>query len=210
LKKNQRKPEDEPPHPTWIKVLTYSLIFVAAPILTFLTGRFLDEILLLPEFPPFPVNLIAGFFVFFSGLTVGIKATRLLYFKGRGLPWGEIRRKDESTRLVTTGLYACCRNPMTFGYSLLPCGMGILLRSLAMTILIPAFIFSVMIIWLKLWEEPRLERRFGEAYRAYKNQTPFLIPRFKPLLIDITRSAESLLHREKAEVLETERPHNGR
>ena len=79
-----------------------------------------------------------------------------------------------------------------------------------MTILIPTFIFSVMIIWLKLWEEPRLERRFGEAYRAYRNQTPFLIPRFKPLLIDITRSAESLLHREKAEVLETERPHNGR
>jgi protein-S-isoprenylcysteine O-methyltransferase Ste14 len=206
LKNNQRQPQDESPHPTWITVLTYSLIFVAAPILTFLTGRFLDQILLLPEFPPFPINLIIGFSVFFLALTIGIKATRLLYDKGRGLPWGEIRRKDESTRLVTTGLYACCRNPMTFGYSLLPCGMGIMFRSLAMTILIPALIFSVMIIWLKLWEEPRLERRFGEVYRAYRNQTPFLIPRFKPLLIDITRSAVSLLHKEKAEVLETERP----
>jgi protein-S-isoprenylcysteine O-methyltransferase Ste14 len=208
LKNNQREPEDESPHPTWIKLLTYSLIFVAAPILTFLTGRFLDKILSLPQFPPFPVNLIAGFLVFFLGLTIGIKATRLLYYKGRGLPWGEIRRKDESTKLVTTGLYACCRNPMTFGYSLLPCGMGILLRSPAMTLLIPAFIFSVMIIWLKLWEEPRLERRFGEAYQAYKNRTPFLIPRLKPLLTDITRTAASLIQKEKAEVLETERTHN--
>jgi hypothetical protein len=76
-----------------------------------------------------------------------------------------------------------------------------------MTLLIPAFIFSVMIIWLKLWEEPRLERRFGEAYQAYKKRTPFLIPRFKPLLIDTTRTAASLLHREKPEVLETERTH---
>jgi protein-S-isoprenylcysteine O-methyltransferase Ste14 len=97
---------------------------------------------------------------------------------------------------------------MTFGYSLLPCGMGILLRSPAMTALIPAFIFSVMIIWLKLWEEPRLERRFGEAYRAYRKQTPFLIPRFKPLLINTTRTAASLLHREKTEILETEKTHN--
>jgi protein-S-isoprenylcysteine O-methyltransferase Ste14 len=208
LKNNQQEPEDKPPHPTWIKVSTYSLIFVAAPILTFVTGRFIDKILLLPEFPPFPVNLIAGFFFFSLGLTIGIKATRLLYYKGRGLPWGEIRRKDESTKLVTTGLYACCRNPMTFGYSLLPCGMGILLRSPAMTALIPAFIFSVMIIWLKLWEEPRLERRFGEAYRAYRKQTPFLIPRFKPLLINTTRTAASLLHREKTEILETEKTHN--
>ncbi|NIQ05125.1 MAG: isoprenylcysteine carboxylmethyltransferase family protein, partial [Candidatus Korarchaeota archaeon] len=61
-------------------------------------------------------------------------------------------------RLVTTSLYACCRHPMTFGYSLLPCGMGILFRSLAMTFFIPVSLFSVMILWLKLREEPRLER----------------------------------------------------
>jgi protein-S-isoprenylcysteine O-methyltransferase Ste14 len=28
-------------------------------------------------------------------------------------------------------------------------------------------------------EEPELEKRFGEAYRDYKKNTPFLIPSFK-------------------------------
>lgn len=167
-------------------LIEYSLIFVAVPILTFYVGRFLDKILLLPSFPPFPTNLILGMGVFFFGLTIGIKSTRLLYKIGKGLPWGEVKKEDQSTKLVTTGLYSYCRNPMTFGYSLLPCGMGIMFRSLSMTLLIPITIFSIMIIWLKLWEEPKLEKRFGATYQKYKAETPFLIPRFKPLLTDLT------------------------
>ncbi len=93
---------------------------------------------------------------------------------------------------------------MTFGYSLLPCGMGILLRSLATTFFIPAIVFVIMIIWLKLWEEPRLERRFGQDYREYKRHTPFLIPRFKPLIVDLAGPILVLLRREKTEGLEVE------
>jgi protein-S-isoprenylcysteine O-methyltransferase Ste14 len=130
-------------------------------------------------------------------LAIGIKSTRLLYFKGQGLPWGEVNKQTQSKKLVTTGLYNCCRNPMTFGYSLLPCGMGILFRSLTMTFLVPAFVFVVMIIWLKLWEEPRLERRFGQVYREYKRQTPFLVPRFNLLMKDLVRSVSNFLHRQK-------------
>ena len=180
-------------------VAVYALIFVAVPILTYIVGRFLDKTFLLPEFPPFPVNLAVGSGVFAFGLAIGIRSTRLLYLKGRGLPWGEVKRKAQSTILVTTGIYACCRNPMTFGYSLLPCGMGIMFRSPAMTFLIPAIIFVVMIIWLKLWEEPRLERRFGQVYKDYKRQTPFLVPRFKPLMSDLAMMVLVLLRSKKTE-----------
>jgi protein-S-isoprenylcysteine O-methyltransferase Ste14 len=173
------------PRFNWFTVGAYSVIFVTVPILTLLVGRFLDNLLVFPEFPPFPINLLAGFTIFLFGLAVGIKSTRILYYKGRGLPWGEVKKRDQSTHLVTTGLYASCRHPMTFGYSLLPCGMGVLLKSLSMTFVIPAFIFSVMIVWLKVREEPNLERRFGQAYRNYKRQAPFLIPRFKPLIVDL-------------------------
>jgi hypothetical protein len=48
-----------------------------------------------------------------------------------------------------------------------------------------------MAIWLKVWEEPSLERGFGQGYRDYRHQTPFLVPRFKPLIINL---AASLLH----------------
>ena len=185
------------PHLSWRMVAAYSIIFVAAPLLTFFIGSFLDHMLLLPAFPPFPLNLVAGSSVLLFGLAIGIKATRLLYYKGRGLPWGEAKKQVQSTRLVTTSLYACCRHPMTFGYSLLPGGMGLLFRSLAMTVFIPVSLFTVMILWLKLWEEPRLERRFGQAYQDYKRQTPFMIPRFKPLILDLTGPVASLLRREK-------------
>jgi len=185
-------------------VAAYAFIFIAVPILTYFTGRFLDRTFWFPAFPPFPLNLTVGFTVFIFGLAIGIKSTRLLYLKGRGLPWGAVKGNAQSTRLVTTSLYACCRHPMTFGYSVLPCGMGIMFKSPAMTFLIPAIVFVVMIIWLKLWEEPRLERRFGQVYRDYKRQTPFLVPRFKLLMIDLASSVSSLLRRQKTEPVKEE------
>ena len=205
MKNNVRESSDRVPRLSWTIIVEYSSIFVVVPILTFLIGRFVDSIFLLPAFPPFPINLVAGAAVFLFGLAIGIKSTRLLYNTGRGLPWGEVKKQAQSTKLVMTSLFACCRNPMTFGYSLLPCGMGIMLRSLAMTFFIPAIVFAVMIIWLKVWEEPRLEHRFGQDYRDYKERTPFLIPRFKPLIVDLASPVLILLRREKTESLEVER-----
>jgi len=178
-----------------LMAVAYALIFVMVPIVTFFVGQWLDRLLLFPAFPPLPFNLIVGLAVLLFGLAVGIKSTRLLYLIGRGLPWGEAEGEARSTKLVTTGLYASCRNPMTLGYSLLPCGMGIMFRSLSMTFIVPSVVFSVMIVWLKVWEEPRLERRFGEAYREYQRRTPFLIPNFRLLLMDLAGSAPRLCER---------------
>ncbi len=162
-------------------LLPYTLIFVAAPILSFITGRWVDETLRLPKFPPFPLNLYLGLSVFLFGLTIGLVSTRTLYRLGHGLPWGELIEQARSRRLVTSGIYTYCRNPMTLGYALLPCGMGILFQSLGITVFIPTAVFTVMIMWLKLWEEPKLEKRFGSAYREYKLTTPFLVPRHTQL-----------------------------
>lgn len=159
------------------QLLPYLSVFVIAPIVTFVLGRWLDEIVGLHGFPPLPLNLIIGFPVFFGGLAIGIKSTRELYKIGYGLPWGKLNGKSQTTRLVTNGVYEYCRNPMTLGYSLLPCGMGIMFKSLGMTFFIPAMIIAVAIVYVKVWEEPELEKRFGEDYREYKRKTPFLIPR---------------------------------
>ena len=182
MKNKMRQTEARQPRLRWRMVIAYASIFLAAPTVTFLLGQFLDSALGLPAFPPFPLNLVAGSAVFLFGLAVGIKSTRLLYLEGQGLPWGEVEKQTQSTRLVTTGLYECCRNPMTFGYALLPCGMGLMFRSLTMAFLIPAIVFVAMIIWLVRWEEPRLEQRFGQVYRDYRRRTPFLVPRFKLLM----------------------------
>lgn len=158
------------------QLATYMLIFVAAPVITFTFGRWLDGVLSLPEFPPFPFNLLLGFTVFFAGLSIGIKSTRLLYREGFGLPWGEARREVQSERLVTTGPYAYTRNPMVLGYSLLPLGMGLMFRSPGMAFPTTAAVLLINIVLVKTREEPNLERRFGEEFLDYKRRTPFLIP----------------------------------
>ncbi|MBN1683589.1 isoprenylcysteine carboxylmethyltransferase family protein [Candidatus Bathyarchaeota archaeon] len=163
-------------------LILYLLIFVFAPIITFSLGSFLDELFRLPKFPNFPYNLIFGTLIFFSGLFIGLKSTRLLYNLGYGLPWGELQSNSQSKKLVTTGLYAYTRNPMILGYSMLPCGMGIMFQSLTMSIIIPLTIVMLNILIVKLREEPHLEVRFGEEYRIYKHQTPFIVPNFTRLI----------------------------
>ncbi len=158
------------------QLATYMLIFIAAPVITFTFGKWLDGVLSLPEFPPFPFNLVLGFTVFFTGLYIGIKATRLLYKEGFGLPWGEARTEVQSVKLVTTGLYAYTRNPMLLGYSLLPLGMGLMFKSPGMAFPTTAAVLLINIFIVKTREEQNLERRFGEKYLEYKRRTPFLIP----------------------------------
>jgi protein-S-isoprenylcysteine O-methyltransferase Ste14 len=158
------------------QLVTYLAIFVVVPILTYLIGERLDELLSLPAFPPFPANLLIGFAVFYVGLSIGIKSTKVLYREGMGLPWGEARKKVQSSRLVVTGPYAYTRNPMILGYSMLPCGMGFMFRSPGMFTAIPLAVALINIVIVKIREEPSLETRFGQEFLNYKESTPFLIP----------------------------------
>ncbi|MBM3291739.1 isoprenylcysteine carboxylmethyltransferase family protein [Candidatus Bathyarchaeota archaeon] len=174
-------------------LLIYLLIFVLAPIITYLTGTFIDNQLKLPEFPIFPINLILGSIIFFTGLYIGIKSTRLLYKLGYGLPWGEVQSISQSRKLVTQGLYEYTRNPMILGYSLLPCGMGIMFQSLTMSIIFPIIVIVINVGIVKFREEPNLVKRFGEEYQIYKRNTPFLIPNFLKIFKVISKKEKPRL-----------------
>ena len=182
-----------PPIPR-AQLLAYMAIFVVVPVITYFTGSWIDRYLSLPAFPPFPVNLFFGFAVFYVGLKMGIRSTRVLYSRGLGLPWGEARKDVETSRLVVTGPYAYTRNPMILGYSLLPCGMGLMFRSIGMSTTIPLVVVLVNVAIAKLREEPHLEERFGREYLDYRRSTPFLIPRlrdFPRLIAESMRSEPS-------------------
>jgi protein-S-isoprenylcysteine O-methyltransferase Ste14 len=56
-------------------------------------------------------------------------------------------------------------------------GVAILFRSIGAVILVLLFA-SGLLIYIKRVEEKEMEIRFGQEYLAYKQQTPFLIPRF--------------------------------
>jgi protein-S-isoprenylcysteine O-methyltransferase Ste14 len=159
------------------QLLIYLLIFLVIPIITFFTGRKIDHLLSLPVFPPFPINIPLGFTVFYVGLKIGVRSTKLLYKKGFGLPWGEARKEVATKILVVTGPYAYTRNPMILGYSLLPCGMGLIFQSIGMTVTIPIIVVLVNVAIVKIKEEPHLDKRFGKEYSEYKRSTPFIIPK---------------------------------
>jgi protein-S-isoprenylcysteine O-methyltransferase Ste14 len=77
--------------------------------------------------------------------------------------------------LVRAGPYEYVRNPMALGALTTLAGWGLVQRSV--TILVFAlFMTALMHIFVVLVEEPKLERRFGQSYRAYKSRVPRWIP----------------------------------
>ena len=153
------------------------LFLIAIPLTTWLVGKWVDGVLGLPVFPLFPFNLVVGIAVILCAGVLCWGSMYQLYRGGRGFPWGDVDDAAQSSELVTTGLYGYTRNPMILGFLLLLSGIGWVVQSLTAILIIPVIAFAFLWIWLKRREEPKLEQRFGEAYRAYKATTPLIVPR---------------------------------
>jgi protein-S-isoprenylcysteine O-methyltransferase Ste14 len=57
-------------------------------------------------------------------------------------------------------------------------GVAVLFRSIGAAILVLLFA-GCLLVYIKRVEEKEMELRFGREYLAYRQQTPFLIPRFR-------------------------------
>ncbi len=77
-------------------------------------------------------------------------------------------------KIITSGIYARVRHPMSLGLIIL--FMAYFLFSYSLYILIYSLIGIVMIIWLMFAEERYLLKRF-KNYQKYKKQVPMLIPK---------------------------------
>ena len=93
---------------------------------------------------------------------------------GRGTlaPW------DPTRHLVGSGPYRFVRNPMISGVVLMLAGQALFWGSGLMGAWACAFVL-INHLYFVLSEEPGLERRFGENYRAYKAAVPRWIPRIR-------------------------------
>ncbi len=92
--------------------------------------------------------------------------------RGRGTPLPVMPTQE----LLTDGPFRYCRNPMTLGTILGYLGIAIAARTTAGTLMVLSLAASLL-VYLKRLEEGELAERFGEAYLAYKRETPFIIPR---------------------------------
>jgi|GEM_PF-156555 len=106
------------------------------------------------------------------GLSFSLWAVRTQWVLGEGTP----SLNAPPTRLVTSGPYRCCRNPIQFGALCYVFGLGALCFSLASALLALLAGTLVGIAYIRLVEERELAIRFGEEYLDYRRRTPFLLP----------------------------------
>jgi protein-S-isoprenylcysteine O-methyltransferase Ste14 len=77
-----------------------------------------------------------------------------------------VRPDRPSATIVSTGIFRHTRNPMYLGFAIVQLGAALLVNSAwVLLLLVPAMLVTTSIITR---EEMYMERRFGEAYLAYK------------------------------------------
>ncbi|MEQ8238238.1 MAG: isoprenylcysteine carboxylmethyltransferase family protein [Cyclobacteriaceae bacterium] len=88
-------------------------------------------------------------------------------------------KPEKESGLVTTGLHAWVRHPIYSGTLVILFGLVLFAPALqSVILLITTCIYLPFGIY---WEEQKLKSVYGEAYRAYIQDVPALIPRFRNL-----------------------------
>lgn len=79
-------------------------------------------------------------------------------------------------RLVMSGPFSFHRHPVSAGYLLILAGIGLVISSPGATTLCVPLLFALVYFYLRLFEEPALQKRFGHAYEIYSGQVPMFFP----------------------------------
>jgi protein-S-isoprenylcysteine O-methyltransferase Ste14 len=110
-----------------------------------------------------------------AGFALWLWTVRLFHRVGRGTlaPW------DPTSRLVVEGPYRHVRNPMISGVAAVLLGEALVLGSPGLALWAAIFPLVNHGFFLAV-EEPGLERRFGDEYRAYRRAVPRWLPRPTP------------------------------
>jgi protein-S-isoprenylcysteine O-methyltransferase Ste14 len=116
--------------------------------------------------------VLLGLALIAAGFGLWLWTVRLLARIGKGTlaPW------DPTSQLVVHGPYGHVRNPMITAVLAVLAGEAALFGSLPLLAWCAAF-FALNYVGFRVYEEPGLERRFGDEYRAYKREVPRWLPR---------------------------------
>lgn len=122
-----------------------------------------------------PQMIWPGVVLIVLGQVLTVWCAALFLLRGRGSPHPFVVKTQH---LVMTGPYKLVRNPMLWGIAVTFVGLCLLLGSVSLWVGFACFLLFAH--WfVRLYEEPDMERRFGEAYRAYCRQVPRWLPRLR-------------------------------
>jgi protein-S-isoprenylcysteine O-methyltransferase Ste14 len=117
---------------------------------------------------------LAGLALIAAGAAVLVHAFARFVLDGLGTP----APAAPPEQLVVRGLYRHVRNPMYVAVVTVIVGQALLL-DLAL-LLYAAVAATVMVTFVRIWEEPDLRRRFGASYDEYRRAVPGWWPRLRP------------------------------
>ncbi|MGI8497531.1 MAG: methyltransferase family protein [Gemmatimonadaceae bacterium] len=117
----------------------------------------------------------SGLALLLIGLLLFASSLQRFATEGQGTlaPW------DPPRRLVVRGPYRHVRNPMISGVLFVVSGEALVLVSEPHAMWALTF-FLLNVVYIPLFEEPQLRRRFGAAYVEYCRHVPRLLPRLRP------------------------------
>jgi protein-S-isoprenylcysteine O-methyltransferase Ste14 len=128
--------------------------------------------------PEFGAVGVAGWFLIAGGIALYFACAFWGFaLRGRGTP----APMDPPKKLVVEGPYRVVRNPMYWSVASVVLGEALVFHSRTLAELAAAF-FAGTILFVLLYEEPALRRRFGAEYEDYCRRVPRWLPRFKSKL----------------------------
>ena len=151
------------------RVVAINIVLSTIVILIAYTAFLLDRILSLrlPEVvtpAAWPLLLIGTSSILWAVVTLA------RYSGATGAPG------DPTKKLVTVGPFARARNPIYGGDAIILLGLAFLVRSPFMLVYDILYVLAID-KYVRMVEEPALERRFGEEYARYRLPVPRWVPR---------------------------------
>lgn len=166
------------PKQRFVVLLLLGPIFLfVLPYLFHRLGARLDRWLRWPPILYRPFNLILGWLLILPSWLLAMWSVVSQFDIGRGTPVPLMATQ----KLIVQPPYTFCRNPMALGAIGMYLGVAILFRSIGAVILV-LLSAGLLLLYIKRVEEEEMATRFGQDYPAYKQRTPFLIPRFRHLV----------------------------
>ena len=156
-------------------ISSFAALIVMCFVIPFLIIRFERQFSDHSLYTPAASLSVVGLIICVAGLILLIAAIRMVILKGNGtiMPW------DQTRILIIVGLYSHVRNPMIMSLIIILVGETILFASYGIALL-AALNIVINTVYFIFFEEPGLEKRFGEQYIEYKKNVPRWIPRWKP------------------------------
>lgn len=123
-----------------------------------------------PYYPDSMWQFIISVLLAVCGLTLSIYSIVYMRIVGKGNPFDAFGHEvaPRTKRLMTSGPYRLCRNPMLVGIYIYDVGILVWLWSVLPVII---FLIEVILLTLQVYsEEKRLTQDFGQEYLDYKKR----------------------------------------